>query len=218
MYEFNNILLTLLTVGGIGFINYAVTDQLGTTQLYSDSNQMRLGYCLVWSIIDYVIYLMLLQWLKQVVAHNWLFIVATLLTLAIAWLGTSLLAFPIYWVTYKFYDWITAKASKVDVNLTKNESDPWEMILDETRSENTQIYLFTLDHKPISAGTLYTYSADERSNYQTVTYPLKEPLESYDELHERLLSDKVQNKRLTYEYVNTKQGFIAFITQPRTNN
>ncbi|MGE9924568.1 hypothetical protein ACQRAC_04760 [Lactobacillus johnsonii] len=57
MYQFNKLLLTLLTIGGVGFINYIVTDQLGTTQLYKDANQIRLGYCLVWSLIDYVIYL-----------------------------------------------------------------------------------------------------------------------------------------------------------------
>lgn len=47
MYQLNKILLTLLTIGGVGFINYNVTDQLGTPQLYKDANQIRLGYCLV---------------------------------------------------------------------------------------------------------------------------------------------------------------------------
>ena len=68
MYQFNKLLLTLLTIGGVGFINYIVTDQLGTTQLYKDANQIRLGYCLVWSLIDYVIYLILLQWFKSFVS------------------------------------------------------------------------------------------------------------------------------------------------------
>ncbi len=57
MYQLNKILLTLLTIGGVGFINYIVTDQLGTTRLYKDANQIRLGYCLVWSLIDKVLLL-----------------------------------------------------------------------------------------------------------------------------------------------------------------
>ena len=50
MYELNNILLTLLTIGGVGFINYLVTDQLGTTQLYKEAKEVRLGYCLLWDL------------------------------------------------------------------------------------------------------------------------------------------------------------------------
>ena len=99
MYQLNKILLTLLTIGGVGFINYIVTDQLGTTQLYKDANQIRLGYCLVWSLIDYVIYLVLLQWFKSFVSPNWLQITVTLLTILIAWIGTSVLAYPLHWIT-----------------------------------------------------------------------------------------------------------------------
>lgn len=49
MYKFYEIVSTFLTIGGIGFINYIVTDKLGTTNIYKDSNQIRLGYCLVCS-------------------------------------------------------------------------------------------------------------------------------------------------------------------------
>lgn len=218
MYQLNKILLTLLTIGGVGFINYIVTDQLGTTQLYKDANQIRLGYCLVWSLIDYVIYLILLQWFKSFVSPNWLQITVTLLTILIAWIGTSLLAYPLHRITYKFYDWVTDHL-KINKSLTTDDGDVWEKILDETQSDQTYIYLFTLDHKPISAGQIYRYSADENSNYQSVVYPFAEtPLETYDALHERVMNEHYQDRHLTYEYINTKQNFVALIIQPRKSN
>ena len=54
----NDIIATLLTVGGVGFVNFMVTEQLGTVNLYKDSNQARLGYSLIWSIVDFSIYLL----------------------------------------------------------------------------------------------------------------------------------------------------------------
>lgn len=214
MYQLNKILLTLLTIGGVGFINYIVTDQLGTTKLYKDANQIRLGYCLVWSLIDYVIYLILLQWLKSFVSPNWLQITVTLLTILIAWIGTSLLAYPLHWITYKFYDWV-ADHLKMNKLLTTDDGDVWERLLDKTFSDNTFIYLFTLDHKPISAGRLDMYSADEVTNFQTALRPFPndkfKKLKGYDELQNKISSLKYRKTHKIYEYINFKQNFVAVI-------
>lgn len=159
---------------------------------------------------------MLLQALKLFIPHNWILIVATILTILIAWIGTSFLAYPLQKLVYGFYGWISTNF-KNNHSLVIQDGDPWETILDETRSDKTNVYFFTLNHKPISAGRLYAYSSDEISNYQAVVYPFKDvPLESYEKLHERVMNNKFQEEHLTYEYINTKQNFIVVITYPRS--
>lgn len=221
MYQFNKLLLTLLTIGGVGFINYIVTDQLGTTQLYKDANQIRLGYCLVWSLIDYVIYLILLQWFKSFVSPNWLQIIVTILTILIAWIGTSLLAYPLHWVTYKFYDWITDH-TKINKSLKTDDGDVWAATLDKANTDNTFIYLFTLDHEPISAGRLDRYSADEVTNFQINLLPFPndkfERLKSYDAVQRKVSALKYRKKHKVYEYANFKQNFVAIIVLPKENS
>ena len=220
MYQLNNILLTLLTVGGIGFINYTVTDQLGTSQLYKDANFSRLGYCLVWSIIDFVIYIALFQWLKPLVSAQWLQIVVTLITVVVAWVGTTLLAFPLHFVIFKTYDW-AADHLNFNHGLNNDEGEVWDHILNETRSDHVETYFFTLQHEPMSAGVLHRYSGDQESNYQIVSLPFSDDnfksLENYDELMQRISTSEYHENHRVFEYVNLRQKFVAIIIDRKKN-
>lgn len=117
----NDIIATLLTVGGVGFVNFMVTEQLGTVNLYKDSNQARLGYSLIWSIVDFSIYLLAKNLLSSFLQGDMLLIAVMLITLVGAWLITYLLAWPLHDLLFTLYSKKAAQHKNKDF-LIDNQS------------------------------------------------------------------------------------------------
>ena len=76
-----NLIASLATVGGMGFMNFLVTDQLGFTDIRNDKKTEVIAYSLLWSIFDYAIYLAVLSSLHNLKIHGNLSITAIIVWL-----------------------------------------------------------------------------------------------------------------------------------------
>ncbi|WP_289933840.1 hypothetical protein [Lactobacillus delbrueckii] len=209
----NDIIATLLTVGGVGFVNFMVTEQLGTVNLYKDSNQARLGYSLIWSIVDFSIYLLAKNLLSSYLQGDMLLIVVMLITLVGAWLLTYLLAWPLHDLLFTLYSKKAAQHKSKDF-LIDNQS-----VLESTlgiEDKETTVYVYDFEHNPLGYGILSEYSTDENNSCIRVD-PFRDPdgethlQYSYDDLMLKIQSETYQEKYDTRQFIDFKHRFIIIV-------
>lgn len=220
----NDIIATLLTVGGVGFVNFMVTEQLGTVNLYKESNQARLGYSLIWSIIDFSIYLLAKNLLSSYLQGDMLLIAVMLITLVGAWLITYLLAWPLHDLLFKWYSFRNIAHRQWKNKHGKQQSgrkpaidnsNVWQTINELLyENANTYVYAYDFEHNPLGYGLLTTISNDEESNYSVLIEPFDDPddevheQDPYDVLMKKIQKNSYQKQHKVIQYVDFKQRFI----------
>lgn len=206
MNQINQILAALLTVGGTGFINYLVTDTLGTTNVHKDDQVIMVGYSLLWSIVDFAMYLAITNILGYIIKGTWLIVISMLLTMALAWLMTVALAIPLHNFVYSVYD----KMNKNNKTYSIDSKDVWNIVT--LGKKPVEVYLYTLNKKAIGFGYIANQSEDEISNYsialQPFNYESSKVQESYQALLNRVQVYDFQKDHLVRQYINFKQQFI----------
>lgn len=211
MNQINQILAALLTVGGTGFINYLVTDTLGTTNVHKDDQVIMVGYSLLWSIVDFAMYLGITNILGYIIKGTWLVVISMLLTMVLAWILTVLLTIPLHNLVYTIY-------SKVNKNNKTYPIDSKDVWTDLVKSNKEAIaYVYTFDKQPIGYGYVDKYSNDEVANYSLslapIFYKKAEKQESYVDLLERIQPFKFQRNHKVRQYINFKQQFIVITVE-----
>lgn len=211
MNQINQILAALLTVGGTGFINYLVTDTLGTTNVHKDDQVIMVGYSLLWSIVDFAMYLAITNILGYIIKGTWLIVISMLLTMALAWLMTVALAIPLHNFVYSIYD----KMNKNNKTYSIDSKDVWTDVLNSDKE--TEAYVYTFDKQPIGYGYVNKWSNDEVANYSLslapIFYKKAEKQESYSALLKRVQPFKFQRKHKVRQYINFKQQFIVITVE-----
>lgn len=202
----NNMIATLLTVGGSGFVNFAVASQLNAVEPVGDKKTSQVAYSIIWSIIDFAFFLFLKQKIK--LTGNYLLIVCMLLTLAFAFVISLLLSKPLQKLSYFLYG-LVFKTFREGDGLTPGTT--WNNFW--SGSGTIEAYCYDLAHNPIGQGFVTHYSKTP-GEYDLILQPFKKDEHkeqwSYDQIEE--ISQKPENwDNLTIrQYVSFKENIIIF--------
>lgn len=194
----------LLSIGGLGFMNFLVADRLETIELYDYSNVFVVGYSLLWSILDYFIYTFVLYILETYFKINHVMQVSLslLVTLILAFVFTLVFVRPLNVIVRVLY------GAAFGTKPYPVFGDSLKLLLNDNNSR-VLVYLFTIDHKEIDCGYLENFDFNkaghpkfELSNYDNVDYPT-----SYVEVRSWLKDPKYD----AYQYVDLDLNLLMIV-------
>lgn len=201
----NKIIAALVTVGGTGYVNYLVASQLNAIEPIGDKKTSQIAYCMVWSIVDFSVFLFYQGILTNHLRGNWLLIWSMLLTIITAFFLALLLTKPLQKIAYLFYNcilWVW-RESKIE------QGNVWKDFF--SGRGKLEAYCYDLQHNPIGQGFLTTYSleADKYDiSLQPFTSKAKQP--SFDEIVDMAQNEEYQEKQKIREYINYDKQIIIF--------
>lgn len=205
------LIASLITVGGMGFMNFLVTDQLGTVDLRHDHKTEMIAYSLLWSIFDFAIYLIIISLLQHYckLSGNWLMVYSLTFTLVAAFLITLLIAKPLNSFVYFCYNHVASgqgkKANFISGSTFTNKLN---------NDKKATIYLYDFDHKPINFGILDEYSLDDNGQPQISLVPGKQRRQpTYQSLIDYISRDPIYERYQPFSYINFEQKWIMFVLQ-----
>ncbi|MCT3200950.1 hypothetical protein EFO64_02435 [Limosilactobacillus reuteri] len=205
------LIASLITVGGMGFMNFLVTDQLGTVDLRHDHKTEMIAYSLLWSIFDFAIFLMINSLLQHYckLSGNWLIVYSLIFTLVLAFLITLLIARPLNGFVYFCYNRVASGQIK------KANFIPGSTFTNKLNNDKKAIvYLYDFDHNPINFGILDEYSLDDTGQPQISLVPGMQRIQpTYQNLIDYISKDKIYEQYQPFSYINFEQKWIMFVLQ-----
>jgi hypothetical protein len=205
----NQIIASIITAGGLGYVNYWVIDKLGLTASSSEDKAIHITLSsLLFSIPDFAVYLLiqqcLIRWTK--IRGNWFIICSIIITLILVFLITLFLSKIAINCIYKFVRLIKTGSSSTGIAY----GEPWNDLLEKGKSSIA--YIYDINHNPLSFGYVDTYSADVDGNYSVNLKPIMEEgtQPSYSKLLKQLQNDDFSHYDYNI-YVNLKQKFIIIM-------
>lgn len=210
----NKIIATLLTVGGMGYVNLIVAAQLGTVDIHKEDKTATIAYSAMWSIVDFAIYLAILNCMSKYLKGDWLLIATMLLTLIVAFLVAVVISPLLKKVVYFLYNLVLHVSNKPKIN----SGTVWHHIM-SNNNEPIMVYFYSFDHQPLGFGYVDESSDDDNSNYsaslQPFNYQNPELQDTYNEVMKRIQDNEFCRKYNTRQFVDFKQQFIALIIQEK---
>ena len=204
----NKIIATLITVGGAGYINYFVANQLSAVESIGDKKTSQIAYSLIWSIVDFSFFLFLQQNLKGHLHGETLLIICMLVTLVFSFLISLLLAKPLQKLSYFLYG-IIFKVYKENNGI--NPGSVWDDFL--SGQNEIEAYCYDLQHNPIGQGFITAYSKIP-GKHDFVLQPFKEEKHkkqwSYDEIEEISQNPGNWDNFTIRQYINVQENLIIF--------
>lgn len=204
----NKIIATLLTVGGVGFINYSVASQLGTIDYHKDAKTQSIAFSACWSIVDFAIFMFCQSILSHWLKGNWLLILTMLLTMIFSFLLALLTSIRLNKITFLMYNHMLKKNKKAMIS----NGTVWNHIM-AGDGETCIAYLYNFAHEPLGFGYIEEASNDETSDYsislQPFNYDNPKTQDSYDELITEIQKTEFNKNHSVREFIDFKQQIIA---------
>ncbi|MFR0592088.1 hypothetical protein ACLUWM_02280 [Limosilactobacillus mucosae] len=205
-----NLIASLATVGGMGFMNFLVTDQLGFTDIRNDKKTEVIAYSLLWSIFDYAIYLAVLSSLHNLKIHGNLSItLSILITLLLAFFITLLISKYLNAFVYYCYNRV-APGQKERADFV-----PGPTFINKLNNDKKAIiYLYDFEHNPISFGVLDEYSLGDAGQPQISLVPGAQASQpTYQSLLEYISKADTFEIYQPFSYVDFEQKWIMIVLQ-----
>lgn len=208
----NQIVATLITVGGVGYVNYSVATQLNVIDTHASAKTQAIAYSSMWSVFDFAFFIALQNLLKHYLTGDWLLIVAMLLTIIFSFLSSIILMLPLKRLVYLLYN----RVLKIGGHSSISSGTVWNHTMD-SNDNPIMAYLYDFDHNPLGFGYVDESSNDEVSDYSLVLQPFNyhtpEPQDSYDTLEKRIQDNEFCKKYVTKQFIDFKQRFIVITIQ-----
>lgn len=217
MYTINEIIATLLTVGGVGYINFYTLLHMGLIQTAKDKDKHILPICLIFSLFDFAIYICLQQWLKRIPAlsvkanTNWLIFWNIMLTMILAFVLTLVLGN----IAIKLFYWFINKTRLRDNKAEVMQSEPFIDALNDEKQ--AQAFIYDFSHNSLGCGHVLSSSIDSENNYQLNLEPFTsdEDQYSYDALMAFVQTKEWKDNYKITNHINFKQNFIMVLIQDK---
>lgn len=207
----NQLLVAMLSVGGFGFLNFVIADNIGTVEFKNYSTPFIVGYSILWSILDVFVFNMFTYIFdKRVFVHN--------VSVSI-WLSLSLtLLFAVIltpFIALKIEKWMNAYylhfRNRIKKDSTLSLRGP---LISSLANKHDLVYIFDLNHNLLMDGSLVSYNPDyfEFEFFNTTKY------RSNGLTYEILMKGLNETNRLVALsniacncYVNLKQNYIIVV-------
>lgn len=203
----NNLIASLITIGGMGFMNFIVTDQLGVTDIRHDQKTEIVAYSLLWSIFDYAIYLVVSQLLRSRVHDNWLIVLSLISTLLLSFAITLVIARPLSKLVYWIYNHVPLSGGYADLN----PGTTFVSILNN--NQKSIAYIYNFNHEPITFGIVNEFSLDDSGQPELSLIPAESNTQPEYQSIMEYISQKDQSYA-SFIYTNFEQKIIIiFLNQ-----
>ena len=214
----NQVITAFLAAGGLGYINYWILEKLEVTSSGDGEKTAHITFSsLLCSIPDFYIYLGA-KWVLNLTKPKDLALnndvtnfISLIFTVFIIILITSLFGKKIVRGIYLILRIVTTGNGKTGVA----PGEPWTLI---DKSGTSLIYLYNLNHEPISYGYGEGFSASPDSNYSINLQPVQKNYGkqlNYEEVANCVFLNKSPIEIFacteSHIHVNLKQGFIMVI-------
>lgn len=153
----NQLLVAMLSVGGFGFLNFVIADNIGTIEFKEYSVPFVVGYSILWSIPDVLIYTVVYHMLIVKVSLSKLFDVWISLgiTCVFVVLFTPVLSMFLERCLNRYYSHFREKV-KSDKYLSLRGSLKKYLI-----SQNDVVYVYDRTHELIESGVVWRFNPNE---------------------------------------------------------
>lgn len=202
----NQIIAVLITVGGLGYINYSVAESLNTIDIHRGSKTQTIAYSAIWSIVDFAIFLIINTVLKRWLNGDLLLVATMLLTVIVSFGVAVVLSLPLQKLVYAIYNKVLNMQDKPSVI----SGTVWHDFV-SSNNKPLMAYLYSLDHTPLGFGYIDMVSNDETSNYsislQPFNYENADVQDSYDTMVKKIQDTKFRSEYTAKQFVDLKQGF-----------
>lgn len=214
---FYEIMAAILTVGGVGIINYIIAEQLNAIDTTQSGSNREKAIALVFTMFDYFLYLLMKLFWGLCLKGIPLLIVTCISTALIS----LLISFSCSkWINKKFYDLINFVRVKNGMSFRRSSTN-WQSAFDLNGARDQLIYLYDFNHQPLGFGWRKGISNDKESNYSVSFNPQPdnnpEDQDSYEEVTKLVQQDNFQADFEVTEYVNFQQKFIAIICNSKSD-
>lgn len=211
------IMAVLLTVGGVGVLNYIIAEKLDAIDIAQQGSNREKAVSLVFTMFDFALYLLINHLLKRYLDHVPLLLATIVLTVAISFTVSVLCS---YHINQAFY-FIINKVRKHNGLSLRRSTTNWASAFATHGTNNQLVYLYGFDHKPLGWGWRKGISNDRESNYSISMMPQlddsPEVQDSYEEVTKLIQQDNFRAGFEVTEYVNFQQGFIAIICNAKAD-
>ncbi|QNQ83812.1 hypothetical protein FP435_04810 [Lactobacillus sp. PV037] len=218
MYTINNLVATLLTAGGLGYINYGTLIRMGVINKTKDKSEM-LPLCLIFSIIDFSIYLLIQECLNilGLKDNNWNILLTILITMLIVLMLTVLAGRRIA----KMFNKLINRSRQKDQKGKYSHQNPFRLMLNT--NNQSQAYVYDFNYQPLGYGYVLSSSAsDDEFQLNLDPYVFKEG-DTEDELEQLPYKDLIKNTQTPEwkkdynitQHINFNQKFIVVLLDPR---
>lgn len=208
----NNIVSVLITVGGLGYINYTVAEGLNTIDVHKDAKTQAIAYSSLWSIVDFAIYMIVESLLTRWLSGNWLLVTTMLVTAIIAFIAAAFLTIPLHKIYYGILNYTLKNNQQSGVD----SGSVWTNVMNNN-DKPLMAYFYDFNHMPLGFGYVDTFSNDEVSNYsislQPFNYSNAKEQDSYETMVKNSQSPSFREKYTVTQLVDLKQRFIMFAVQ-----
>ncbi|RVU69840.1 MULTISPECIES: hypothetical protein [Lactobacillus] len=207
MNDFIKVLLTIITTGGLGMVNYTIAESLNAVDSTLRNTNREKSISAILTIIDLLIYLTIDIALRNCIHNTFAEIIAALLTVIISIILSIKFSKKI---NELFYKNINGERNKNDL-ISLDSGTPWQAVM---LSENKfqQAYIYSLEHKPIGFGWVQYVSNDSDSNYSLSLVPFTDdagsPQPEYDKITQKIQSKEYKDKHIVQQYIDLKEKFI----------
>lgn len=213
MNTFYEMLSALLTVGGVGIINYIIAEQLGAVDTTQQGTDREKALSIIFTMFDFILYLGLRVVLSKL---NLKGNVLTFTTAALTVIISLLISFTLSKkINSLFYHWINKVRGKNHMSYRRSATN-WQSSF-ETNGKMQRVYLYDFNHNPLGFGWRVGISNDKESNYSISFQPTADEGEqpSYDDITQQIQTDDVADDYDVLQYVNFQQKFIAIIANAK---
>ncbi|MGQ2805109.1 hypothetical protein [Lactiplantibacillus plantarum] len=205
--NYQSLVISIILSGTLGFLNYNLLVNQGTLSSYS-SKEDRSAWCISFSIMNYLIYILVASTVNF--STVWNTVITVVVTVAISVLITSVLLARSFWLVEKILNRV-----RNDKKLSILSSETPH----ETAFENNspmQVYIFDFSRKFIISGYVVKYSESLDLEHQLLLDPQRDMPTSLSEEEVIELMNKqylTPDKKVkdTKIYVNTKSQLKYYI-------
>lgn len=212
MNSFYEMLSTLLTVGGVGIINYIIAEQLEAVDTTQRGTNREKALSIVFTMLDFILYLGLRVLLSKLTLKG---NVLTFTTAALTVIISLLISFKLSKkINELFYHLINRVRGQNYMSYRRSATN-WQSSFALHGCKNQLVYLYDFDHNPLGWGWRMGISNDKESNYSISLMPQfensPENQDSYEEITKMIQQDDFRKDFAVINYINFQQKFIAII-------
>ncbi|PQF22077.1 hypothetical protein [Enterococcus mundtii] len=182
---------SLITAGGLGFINLFILTRLDKINISKENKEDKIIFLLLFSIINYGLFLIILEYLKK---HPFVRNIEIPISIILVTIISVILSFTLF---SGILTWINKKINNLrnKENLSSFDSRSIKKIAFGFET-NKPIFIFTLDNQLIFSGQSGWFSDLDNSDFELITYPFnsKSELDNYDKIIEYITCEEVESE------------------------
>lgn len=211
MNAFYEMLSALLTIGGVGIINYIIAEQFGAVDTTQQGTDREKALSIIFTMFDFILYLALRAFIGLWLKGNWL----TVATAASTVIVSLIISFTLSKKINKLFYFLINKVRGRNHMSYRRSATNWQSSFDTHGCRNQLVYLYDFCHNPLGWGWRTGISNDKESKYSISLCPQldnnPEDQDTYEEVTKLIQQDNFRKDFEVVNYINFEQKFIAII-------